>query len=198
MKAEQSDDLAQDARRLRRGGMGARLIGGSLLLAIAAVLAHVGVRAARIAARPAPPAVGELAPAFELPRVGGGSVSLAALRGRVVVLDFWATWCSGCVAFFPAAARLERRFADREVTWLAVHVPPYDPDSIRAFFEARGHAPLTALDDAGLAERFGVYGTPTYVLLDRAGVVRRVFHRMATEAQLERAIDALLQPPGPS
>jgi peroxiredoxin len=173
--------------------MGSRILGALMLAGIGLALLGVAVKVVGSALGPRAPRVGEPAPAFTLPALDGSRVSLDALKGEVVVLDFWATWCSGCVAFAPAAKRLQAAYADRRVTWLKVHVPPLDAGEVERFLAARGASFPVALDAEGeVAARYGLYGTPTYVIIDRGGRIRALHHRMAAEAQLARDLDRVL------
>ncbi|MEJ7660536.1 MAG: TlpA disulfide reductase family protein [Hymenobacter sp.] len=65
-------------------------------------------------------ATGRPAPDFTLPDASGRPVALRSLRGKVVYLDFWATWCAPCLAEMPASRALRQRFAGRDVVFLYV------------------------------------------------------------------------------
>ena len=185
-------ELAREAERLRRP-RGPRALGLSLLLVLSAVGLYVAARSLSLALRPAPARTGDLAPALRLTTLEGAPLGEAELRGKVVLLDFWATWCSGCLAFFPIAERLDQAYRDRGLAWIAVHTLPAEASEVRAFLEARGSGLTAVLDPGGLAEAFGIYSTPSYVLIDRRGRVRAVHHHMASGPQLEKGIEALLE-----
>lgn len=170
----------------------ARVLGWFLLAAIGVTVVWVSARAVSWVLAPRPPTIGEQAPNFAGRTITGSDFELSTLRGQVVVLDFFATWCSGCVAFWPAADRIERDHRDRGLTWVGVHLAPAEPAVVRRFLAERGSEIRVVIDDAGAAELYGVYSTPTYVVIDREGRVRAVRHAMASEAELRIAIDALL------
>ena len=115
---------------------------------------------------------GVVAPAFELPTVGaagllGSRVALGSYRGRVVVVDFWATWCKPCVAGLPALGRLGDR-----ATVVLVNLD--DPAKARALVDARAPGTTLLYDDRHVAERYGVSALPHTVVVDPTGRVRAV------------------------
>jgi thiol-disulfide isomerase/thioredoxin len=145
--------------------MPSRTIG---LVAIVAALAFLAVPAASHAARPAPPA--QPAPRFELP-MRTGSVSLDSLRGRVVYVDFWASWCAPCRASFPWMAALAQRYRARGLEVVAI-----DLDKDRALadaFLAQHPAPFRVAFDpyGGSARAFGVTAMPSSFVVSKDGTV---------------------------
>lgn len=105
-----------------------------------------------------------------LPKLGNGTTALADLRGRVVLLDFWATWCEPCKEALPFYVELQRELAGRGFTVAAVSVDSGDDESVRRYFGAGGPQLLILRDrDGQLAERLGVQTMPTSFLLDRSG-----------------------------
>lgn len=117
------------------------------------------------------------APSFQAPRLDAdGSVSLAAYRGRVVYLDFWATWCPPCRLSLPALEGLRQEFPAEDFAVVAVNLDR-DLEDARRFLRRRPVGYPSASDPEGLLpERFGVETMPTAFLIDREGVVRHV-HR---------------------
>ncbi len=139
--------------------------------------------------------VGQTAPAFELPRVSGeGRVSLASLRGKVVVIDFWASWCQPCIRAFPELDQIQQRYGSRGVQVLAVSIDD-EVASARRALGSESHQ-FTALHDPGMsmAGRYGIGGAlPATVIVDREGTVRFVRTGGAVEpAELRRVIESLL------
>lgn len=115
--------------------------------------------------------------------------------GKVVLVDFWASWCAPCRASFPAYARIQSDYAPRGLVIVAVSV-----DDDQADYEAflKKFAPPFAVvrdQDQRLAAAVGIPGMPTSFLLDRSGRVRWVhegFHSGDTEPALRRELDLLL------
>lgn len=122
------------------------------------------------------------APAMALPRIDGGTATLAALRGRVVVVNIWATWCPPCVREMPSLQRVYERYGDQglEVLAIAVDDRPGErqPDGrieglVSEFVEEYGLTFPVAVDPTGNTEaRFGTEYLPTTVLIDREGWIR--------------------------
>jgi cytochrome c biogenesis protein CcmG, thiol:disulfide interchange protein DsbE len=135
-------------------------------------LAVAALCAAATAAGPGP---GAPAPGFSLPRLAeeGGEVNLKSYAGRVVVLDFWASWCAPCAKTLPHLSRLGAGRADLAVLALSI-----DEDRSKAldFLGRKEKRPagLTFLHDRkrAVAEAYDLGGMPSLVIVDRKGVVR--------------------------
>ena len=143
--------------------------------------------------------VGDQAPAFSLATRDGATVASSELRGRVVCLDFWATWCATCKAALPALDALARRPGFEDVRFLAVNVDRDGELADKWLAQNLPGAKLTVLRDDGgsLLARFGAAGMPALYVIDREGVVRHVEAGYETAAlkQVESALDALVAPP---
>jgi peroxiredoxin len=120
-------------------------------------------------------AEGQPAPAFRLPALDGGApVALADQRGKVVYLDFWASWCAPCAVSLPLLDELSREFPAKDFQVVAVNVD-HDTARARDFLARRPVGFRSASDPDGmLPERFGISTMPTSFLIDRDGVVRHV------------------------
>lgn len=122
-----------------------------------------------------PPETRPAAAAFALPSLSGERRALGELRGRVVLVHFWATWCPPCVEELPALDALHEALSEEGLAVLAVSVDAGAPEPVRRFAEGQGLG-LPVLHDPArrVADRYGVYAYPTTVIVDRAG---RVVHR---------------------
>jgi len=119
--------------------------------------------------------VGKPAPPFELDLLGGRKFRLAETKGRVIVLDFWATWCGPCIQAMPQVDRTVREFADQGVQLIAVNLEE-TPKQITALLERHKLDLTVALDrDGVVAGRYGATAIPQTVIIDREGNVARVF-----------------------
>lgn len=121
------------------------------------------------------PLVGRPAPPFALREVGtGNTINLAQLRGRPVILNFWATWCGPCYEEHPTLVA-NARSLQPNVQFLGVVFQDTE-DKIQKFLRERGDAYPTVVDDAGkTAIAYGVGGVPETFFLDRDGVIRAKF-----------------------
>lgn len=141
------------------------------------------------------------APPFELPRLAregeetaAAPLTLASLRGKVVVLDFWAGWCGPCRVAMPALAGLDRRMRSKGVT--VVGVLTDDPELEKAAgiaYELGVRYPLV-VDTGGVAQRYGANELPTLVVIDGAGKIRAREVGPQPVAALQRLVTPLLRP----
>ena len=117
------------------------------------------------------PLVGRPAPAFSLTPLGGGApVSLEALRGTPLVINFWASWCEPCVAEHAALLEGARRLGDR-VRFVGIVYEDKEADA-QAFLDARGRAYVSLLDPGGrTAIAYGIGGVPETYFVNAAGQV---------------------------
>ena len=142
---------------------------------------------------------GQVAPAIDLPLIStqeesAASMSLAELRGKVVYLDFWASWCSPCRMSFPQLELLRVELGPRGFEVLAVNVDEFEADALTFLEEIPVTYPVV-YDAAGLSPRaYGILGMPTGYLIDREGVIRLVHHgfRRNDGAKLKLKIIELL------
>jgi cytochrome c biogenesis protein CcmG/thiol:disulfide interchange protein DsbE len=132
------------------------------------------------------------APSFSIESLDGGTVSLEALRGDIVVMNFWATWCGPCRQEAPGFRRLSREYEDRGVRFLGMNYRD-DRYAAQAFFREFKLDYPSGFDPFGrLANDFGLYAMPTTFLIDPDGLIRYRFVGYADEAELRAAIDDLL------
>ena len=115
------------------------------------------------------PIVGQPAPEIEGPGLDGQPVRLSALRGRFVVVNFFATWCIPCVEEHPELVSFSNRHDPEEVVVLAV-VYDDQPDQVARFFDERGGS-WPVVDDSGAKVDFGVRGVPESFLVAPDGTV---------------------------
>lgn len=133
------------------------------------------------------------APAFTASTLDGGTpLALADLRGEVVLVDFWATWCGPCTTQFAHLNDWHRRYASRGLHILALS--DEEPDLVREYVASQRLAYPVALDpDDRIRAAYLVPGMPTTVIIDRTGVVRYVTVGAVDPAEIEGAFTRLLR-----
>jgi peroxiredoxin len=121
------------------------------------------------------------APAFVVPALDGGSVSLGEYSGQVVLLNFWATWCEPCVRELPALQQAHLRYGDQGLAVIGVNLTDDeqaqggDETKIRAFLEQYGVTYPIALDMEGeITNNYRVFPLPTSFFIDQQGRIRYV------------------------
>jgi thiol-disulfide isomerase/thioredoxin len=136
----------------------------------------------------------QLAPAVLLHRADGATVRLEDFKGKVVLVDFWASWCVPCRASFPALDALYQRERNRGLEVLAVNVDE-QRKAADAFLAGRPHVMPVMFDPKGeSAQAFNVRGMPSSVLIDRTGHIRFTHMGYSTTVfdSYQREIDLLL------
>jgi len=122
------------------------------------------------------------------------SLQLSSLRGHVVVLDFWATWCPPCLSLMPTLHEVAEDLASRGVRFVGINSegPDADRAAVRAFLGEHPSPYPTVLDDGTVAGRYGVLAIPHLVIIDRQGRIVKVVAGGASRVELEREIIAQL------
>jgi cytochrome c biogenesis protein CcmG/thiol:disulfide interchange protein DsbE len=134
------------------------------------------------------------APALELPRLNGpGRLSLAQLRGKVVVLNFWASWCVPCRQESPLLERWQHRIAPQNATILGVDVLDLAPDARSFVRRFRLSYPIVRDGPGHRLPAFGVIGYPETLLIDRRGRIAATARGPVTERYLEQTLVPLLK-----
>jgi cytochrome c biogenesis protein CcmG/thiol:disulfide interchange protein DsbE len=136
--------------------------------------------------------IGQVAPDFALSDLDGNPIRLADLRGRPVIVNFWASWCGPCVEEFPL---LQAAHADHASEGLAVVGIVFrdNSEAARDFMRRMGAGWPAAMDPGEqIARSFGIHGPPETFFIDRAGVVRGRQIGQLTRADLERQLALVL------
>jgi len=118
---------------------------------------------------------GDSAPEFSVTAEGGRTVTLPNFGGKLLVLNFWATWCPPCVEEMPSLVQMQQRLKDRGITVLAVSVDA-DGDAYHRFLKDHKIDFLTVRDpDMKSSNLYGSFKWPETYIIDRQGIVRRKF-----------------------
>jgi peroxiredoxin len=136
-----------------------------------------------------PPLVGSPAPEIGLKDLQGQEVRLSGLRGKIVLLNFWATWCKPCKEEMPAMQASYDKLRDQGFVVLAVNELE-DAQKVAEHIRSHGHTFLVVMDhDNRVANRYGVVGLPASFLIDRQGIVREhIFGNLLTEERIAELV----------
>ncbi|NUP09287.1 MAG: TlpA family protein disulfide reductase [Polyangiaceae bacterium] len=131
------------------------------------------------------------APAFSLPVISkgekGSRLALEDLKGSVVLVDFWATWCGACSMQTPIVDRIAKRYQERGLHVVSVNV--FDDDHSAAAQEAQRWSFPVVVDETGLTQKaYGVDRLPTLILIDKEGRIVKTTHGLIDENSLDRMV----------
>jgi cytochrome c biogenesis protein CcmG/thiol:disulfide interchange protein DsbE len=139
------------------------------------------------------------APDFALKDVNGQTVRLSDYRGKVVLLDFWATWCGPCQIEIPWFVDLERRNKDKGFAVLGVSMDDDGWESVKPFLSHLGVNYRVVIGNGETAQLYGgVDALPTTFLIDRGGKIAAVHVGLADRRDFEDGVEQLLQSPAPA
>lgn len=167
-----------------------------VVVIVALVVAFLGLLTWAVTQAGDIPAPGDAAPSFSAPRLeGGGELSLEDLRGKPVVLNFWASWCVPCEDEAPMLRRAHRRYGDR-VAFVGVDVRDARSDAL-AFVERYGLAYPSVRDEHQEIYRdYGLTGQPETFFIDADGTIVEHVNGPLTDAGLTSLLDALVRRDG--
>lgn len=160
-----------------------------LVMALLACTASVSAMAEVLPAAQSPQA-----PDFTLTSVQGSNVKLSELRGSIVLVNFWASWCGPCRTEMPALDQLSRQYADLGVVVLGVNVET-ESDGLNAYLSDIPVSFPVLLDQQNIASKaYSVEAMPTTVIIDKDGKVRALHraYQPGFEKKYEEDIHALL------
>lgn len=129
-------------------------------------------------------AVGDTAPDWRLKTVEGETVALSALRGKVVVLDFWAHWCKPCRKLEPLFDQLVREYQNKPVKFFTLSIWPDQEFNPLVFMKEHKLASTFLICDDAVARYYGLWGVPTYFVIDAAGKVSYIHVLLSVESNL--------------
>lgn len=133
------------------------------------------------------------APKWSLPRIDGSTLTSDELKGKVVVLDFWATWCPPCRAEIPGYVEMQQQYADQGLVIVGVSLDQAGPKVVKEFAEKMGiNYPLVMGDQDVVSAFGGVRAIPTTFLIDRDGQIRHRKVGAMERAEYEPIIKSLL------
>ena len=133
------------------------------------------------------------APAWKLKDLDGREIDSATLQGKVVVVDFWATWCGPCLAEIPGYIALQKKYGPDGLVIIGASVDRIPPDKVKAFAAKQGINYAIVIADEALIEGFGGFDAiPTTFLIDRAGNIRHQKTGSMDHAEYEKLVKQVL------
>lgn len=134
---------------------------------------------------------GPLAPDFSLKTLNGEDFQLSSLRGKGVLINFWATWCPPCRAEIPMFQNYYEKYKDKDFVIVGVSMDN-NAELARRFMENFGVTYINVLGDRKVATQYNARGLPTSYILDKKGRVIQMYLGKPKEAQLEKDIQKAL------
>ena len=122
-----------------------------------------------------------LAPEFKLATLEGQEVALSALKGKVVLLDFWATWCAPCREAIPHLIDLHKTFGQNGLEVIGMSVDKGEGETVRRFVKSMDIPYPIIITPDEVQREYGVVSLPTTILIDREGKIRQKFLGFTSE-----------------
>jgi peroxiredoxin len=145
------------------------------------------------------PGNGVTAPLFSLTTLSGEKIHLADFRGKVVILDFWATWCPPCKEGIPHLNQLYREYRKDGLVVIGISLDRGGPEEVRRFLDQKGVEYINVMGNeevfqaySGLPGLGKIQGIPTAFIVDREGRVHKKFVGLIPKQTLEAAIKPIL------
>jgi peroxiredoxin len=139
------------------------------------------------------------APLFSLTTPGGEKVHLADFRGKVILLDFWATWCPPCKEGIPYLNQLYREYRKDGLVVIGISLDRGGPEEVRRFLDQKGVEYINVMGNEEIFQAYSglpglgkIQGIPTAFIVDREGRVRKKFVGLTPKQTLEATIKPIL------
>ncbi len=142
---------------------------------------------------PSTAVIGQAAPNFELQNLDGQSVSLNDLKGKPVLINFWATWCGPCVSEMPYIQEIYDEWSGKGLILLAINIG--DSSSEAEQFLQNHNLSLPVLLDTGkvVARRYNIRGIPTTFFIDKDGIIQeKIIGAFTSKAPIENRLDKIM------
>ena len=136
--------------------------------------------------------VGDLAPDFQLQSLDGQTLSLGSLRGKPVLLNFWATWCSPCVFEMPLLQEIYEEYSEKGLVMAAVDIGE-SPSKVEGFLQSRGLSLPVLMDSkAKVAGKYNIAAIPTTFFIDKDGIIRdKKIGAFTRKAEIEKGLNRI-------
>ncbi|MGC1453923.1 MAG: TlpA disulfide reductase family protein [Nitrospirota bacterium] len=129
---------------------------------------------------------------FSLQDMSGKTVKLSDYKGKVVLLEFWATWCPPCRASVPGLEKLHKAYKDKGLVLLAVSMDEGGWDEVRSFIKESGITYTILKGTEDVAKKYQVRSIPLMLVLDKEGKISKRYLGMGSDEDLEKDIKASL------
>jgi cytochrome c biogenesis protein CcmG/thiol:disulfide interchange protein DsbE len=133
-----------------------------------------------------------LAPDFTLRDAAGNELTLSSLKGKVVLLNFWATWCHGCQMEIPWFIEFEKKYGERGLVVVGVSLDSDGWKSVRPWLKEKKVNYPIVIGNANLAKEYGLESMPLTVLIDREGKIADSHSGMVSQSATEQKLGLLL------
>jgi len=146
-----------------------------------------------VSSRPSAAQEGELAPDFQLQNLDGKTVALKDFRGKTVLLNFWASWCSPCRAEMPYLQQIYEEWSDREFVLLTVNIGE-SPARVKEFLETNNLSLPVFLDaKKNVAQKYNVTAIPTSFFVDKNGIIQaKIIGAFPSKETIERYLSKII------
>jgi len=162
---------------------------------VALCLLGLYVAGRRTAQKPKPTASGNASPEFTVTDIDGKKRSLSDYRGKVVLLDFWATWCTPCRAEIPHFVEMQQKYGPQGFQVVGISMDD-DAKPVKEFYRQFNMNYPVAVGDDKLAQSFGgVLGLPVNFIIDREGRIHAKYLGATDVSVIDKAVSALLANP---
>ena len=162
------------------------------ITAILVILLVLGLVATSCPAEAPAPEIGKLAPDFELDTLDGQTLVLNQLKGKPVLLNFWATWCGPCIHEMPFLQQVYEDWPEETLVLLAINIQESSSD-VSQFMQSQGLSFTVLLDSqAAVAQQYNVMGIPSTFFIDSDGVIQDIkIGSFQSRAEIEAILDQL-------
>jgi peroxiredoxin len=133
------------------------------------------------------------APNFNLKDASGKDVKLADLKGKVVLVNFWATWCEGCQVEIPWFVEFQKEYASRGLVVVGISMDDDGWKSVKPWIKEKDVNYAIVIGNEGLGKQYGLVGMPLTALVDREGRIADVHNGIVDKTATEKRIRDLLQ-----
>ncbi len=140
-----------------------------------------------------PPSGRSLAPDFNLADASGKDVKLADLKGKVVLVNFWATWCEGCQVEIPWFVEFQKKYASQGLVVVGISMDDDGWKSVKPWIKEKKVNYSIVIGNEGLGKQYGLDGMPLTALVDREGRIADVHHGIVEKTATQQKIRDLLQ-----